>query len=236
MRPRSDSMPPAGWIPRQAGGGDGRHPTGGRPPPGGVNGGGPPDKGHPLPQDVSAPPARGCLPLAGGRSAPPPDGVLPQAGGQSRGGEGLPAFPPPADRMLLQAGGNPTPSGATRRKGGGSQKPPPANGPSEAVVVDAPAVCGKAARAAHRGMAGVQWSTTAVSPLPTGRDAARSGWGLCCAAAAAAAATTRGSPLCRRAHADASRHCGGVGASPNDKLSATASVRVRVVGRGGAGG
>jgi len=84
--PRSDWVPPDGRIPSQAGGGDGRHSTGGGPPPEGVNGGGPPDEGQLLPQDVSAQPARGCLPLAGGRCAPPPDGVPPQGGDGSRGG------------------------------------------------------------------------------------------------------------------------------------------------------
>jgi len=126
-----------------------------------------------------------------------------------------------------------------QRRGGSFLRLPPRPPPSRrrgAVLVDAPAVCGEAARAADRGMAGVQRSTTAVSPLPTGRDAARCGWGLCCAAAAAAAAAAPGSPRCRRAHADASRHFGGVGASPNDRLSTKALVSVRGVGRGGAGG
>jgi len=98
----------------------------------------PPDKGHPLPQYVSAPPARGRLPLAGGRCAPLPDGALPEGGGQSREGEGLAAMPPPANRVMLEAGGNRTPSGASRREGGGSQAPPQASRPSEAGVESAP--------------------------------------------------------------------------------------------------
>jgi len=101
-------------------------------------------------------------------------------------------------------------------RGGSFLRLPPRPPPSRrrgAVKVDAPSVFCEAARAADRGMAVVQRSTIAVSPLRTGRDAARSVLSLCCAVAAGAAAAARGGHLCKRAHADASRHCGGVGAS-----------------------
>jgi len=47
-------------------------------------------------------------------------------------------LPPPANRVLQQAGGKSTLFGATRLEGGGSQAPPPANGPSDAAGESAP--------------------------------------------------------------------------------------------------
>jgi len=53
-----------------------------------------------VPQDMSAPLARGCLPPAGGRYAPPPNCETPQGGDQSCGGKKRAALPPPANSVL----------------------------------------------------------------------------------------------------------------------------------------
>ena len=111
MSPRNDRGPPAGRVPHQAGGGDGRHPTDGALPFGGVSGGGLPDKCPALPADVSTPPVNRLSPQAGGGFTPARDSRF-QGGGRQA--------PPPADGQG-RAGGESVPPTEGQLQAGGAQ-------------------------------------------------------------------------------------------------------------------